>query len=152
MTLAPRIEVYTQLSCNRLRGDDRYHHTQTPALLLHSTDVRDTTISLYLALDPLGPPLYPRPVGRTLPGYYNVTFPTTANDISKWEEEDPRRLPSPRCLSNPAVQAGTARLQTIMTATMGLLSALTTGWWGKFSERHGRTTVLAISTFGMFMT
>ncbi|KAG6817670.1 hypothetical protein H0H87_005428 [Tephrocybe sp. NHM501043] len=35
---------------------------------------------------------------------------------------------------------------------MGLLSALTTGWWGHFGERHGRTKVLAIVTFGLFLT
>lgn len=34
---------------------------------------------------------------------------------------------------------------------MGLLSALTTGWWGRFGERHGRTKILAISTLGLFL-
>ncbi len=68
------------------------------------------------------------------------------------EEEDPRRLPSNQCMSDSAVQAGAARLQTIMTTTMGLLSALTTGWWGHFGERHGRTKVMAIATFGLFLT
>lgn len=34
---------------------------------------------------------------------------------------------------------------------MGLLSALTTGWWGHFGERHGRTKVLAIATLGLFL-
>ncbi len=50
------------------------------------------------------------------------------------------------------MQSGAARLQTIMTTTMGILSALTTGWWGHFGETHGRTRVLAVSTFGLFMT
>ena len=67
-------------------------------------------------------------------------------------EDDPRNLPSHRCMSDPAVQAGAARLQTIMTTTMGTLSALTTGWWGHFGERHGRTRVLAFSTLGLFLT
>lgn len=40
----------------------------------------------------------------------------------------------------------------IMTTTMGLLSALTTGWWGHFGERFGRTKVLAGSTLGLFLT
>jgi hypothetical protein len=55
-------------------------------------------------------------------------------------------------LGNPAVQAGAARLQAMMTTTMGFLSALTTGWWGRFGERHGRTKVLAGATFGLFLT
>jgi hypothetical protein len=67
-------------------------------------------------------------------------------------EDDPRTLPSQRCMSDPAVQAGAARLQTIMTTTMGTLSALTTGWWGHFGERHGRTRVLAFSSLGLFLT
>ncbi|EAU85612.2 hypothetical protein CC1G_06325 [Coprinopsis cinerea okayama7 len=40
----------------------------------------------------------------------------------------------------------------LFTTTMGLLSALTTGWWGRFGERYGRTKVLAIATFGLFWT
>jgi hypothetical protein len=35
---------------------------------------------------------------------------------------------------------------------MGFFSALSTGWWSHFGERHGRTAVLAISTFGLFIT
>lgn len=66
--------------------------------------------------------------------------------------DDPFELPAPRCSLDPAVQADAARIQTMFTTIMGLLSALTTGWWGDFSERHGRTRVLAFSTFGLFLT
>ena len=55
-------------------------------------------------------------------------------------------------MSNPAVQAGAATLQTIMTTIMGALSALTTSWWGSFGERYGRTRVIAITTLGLFLT
>ncbi|PCH42581.1 MFS general substrate transporter [Wolfiporia cocos MD-104 SS10] len=68
------------------------------------------------------------------------------------DEPDPRTLPSKRCLQDPAVQSGAARLQTIMTFTMGVLSALTTGWWGHFGEMHGRTRVLSAATLGLFLT
>ncbi|KAG6842326.1 hypothetical protein C0991_010615 [Blastosporella zonata] len=103
----------------------------------------------YFSLDPLGPPLHPHDLRSS-----NYTLVSGLFTISKHkdEEEDPRRLPSNRCLGDPAVQAGAARLQTMMTTTMGLLSALTTGWWGHFGERHGRTKVLAIVTFGLFLT
>ncbi|EKM57891.1 uncharacterized protein PHACADRAFT_251794 [Phanerochaete carnosa HHB-10118-sp] len=39
-----------------------------------------------------------------------------------------------------------------MTTTMGLLSAITTGWWGHFGEQYGRTRVLAAATLGLFLT
>jgi MFS family permease len=40
----------------------------------------------------------------------------------------------------------------VMTTTMGLLSVLTTGWWGHFGERYGRVKVLALSTLGLVLT
>ncbi|KAF8071918.1 major facilitator superfamily domain-containing protein [Lyophyllum atratum] len=150
MTLAPRIEVFTQLSCNKLHGHNRYNHTETTSFISITQAIPQESITpFYFTLDPLGPSLHPHHLHpNTSP---NVTFVSgmTADDN---QEEDPRRLPSARCLSDPAVQAGAARLQTIMTTTMGILSALTTGWWGHFGERHGRTKVLAIVTFGFFLT
>jgi MFS family permease len=165
MTLAPRVEVYTQLSCNRLHGGHKWNHTQTVPVeqqLLHT--------ALFTSLDGLGPHLHPAtlflspqqtrvvfqgnassgsPITITLPDS-DLDDDTDHRDSD--DTEDPRRIPSARCQSDPAVQAGAARLQTIMTTTMGLLSALTTGWWGHFGERHGRTRVLAIATLGLFLT
>ncbi|KAF9565265.1 MFS general substrate transporter [Agrocybe pediades] len=154
MTLAPRIEVFTQLSCNRLHGDHHWNHTQT-ALYPH-----ESTLSLYSSLDPLGPHLHssstPFPPSTVQYNSNSSTTPSSNEEDRDRKDsddtEDPRRIPSARCLGDPAVQAGAARLQTIMTTTMGFLSALTTGWWGHFGERHGRTRVLAISTFGLFLT
>ncbi|KAJ3506973.1 hypothetical protein NMY22_g17078 [Coprinellus aureogranulatus] len=40
----------------------------------------------------------------------------------------------------------------VAATTMGVLSLLTTGWWGAFSDRHGRTTILCISIFGSLIT
>ena len=142
MTLAPRIEIYTQLSCN-----NRYHHTEIPTSL-SNPNAQSNLPSFYFTLDPSGPQLHPH---STPALYHNLAFQDVPDPKTE-TEEDPRRLPSARCISDPAVQAGAARLQTIMTTTMGFLSALTTGWWGHFGERHGRTKVLAISTFGLLMT
>jgi len=147
MTLAPRIEVFTQLSCNALHQQ----HDQSYALSFLPTNSSispNADAPFYFSLDPLGPHLHP---GR--PQYASILLPpTTLVTSNDDDEEDPRRLPSKRCLGNPLVQAGAARLQAIMTTTMGLLSALTTGWWGNFGERHGRTKVLASATFGLFLT
>lgn len=35
--------------------------------------------------------------------------------------------------------------------SMGILSALTTGWWGSVSDRRGRKPVLIISLMGMVL-
>ncbi|KAH8093706.1 MFS general substrate transporter [Cristinia sonorae] len=121
MTLAPRVQVFTQLSCNAIYGHDVYDHTNLIAIPFIHT-----------------------------PSYHsNLTLPHSDGDD---DEPDPRAIPSHRCLSDPAVQAGAARIQTIMTTIGGLLSALTTGWWAHFGERHGRTRVLAAATLGLFLT
>jgi hypothetical protein len=157
MTVAPRIEVFTQLSCNQLHGHHEYNHTEAFAPF-QTTNVtyHNAAAPFYFSLDPLGPHIHPYHFNPTK--YQAFVVPLLPLKVPDWsnsggdEEEDPRRLPSPQCLGNPTVQAGAARLQTIMITTMGLLSALTTGWWGHFGERHGRTKVLAISTFGLFLT
>ena len=139
MTLAPRVQVFTQLSCDRLHGSHNWNHTQTS---LHPL----SHISLYSSIDPLGPHLHT-----------STLFPTPeiplifSSNITTYRDIEDRRSPSP-CRTDPAVQSGAARLQMMMTTTMGLLSAFTTGWWGHFGERHGRTRVLAVATFGLFMT
>lgn len=143
MTLAPRLEVYTQLACNNLYGRHEWDHTRHTSNF--SSDIAN--IPLYSSLDPLGPHLHPYSHFPE-PG---KTFVPNSNDDTD-DTEDPRRIPSAHCLSDPEVQASAARLQTMMTTTMGLLSALTTGYWGHFSERHGRTKVLALSTLGLFLT
>ena len=153
MTLAPRIEVFTQLSCNALHA--QHSAGQLPSLTFLPTNSShslwpNTDASFYFSLDALGPHLDP---GRRQ--YDSILLPSTvsaAGSDDDDDDEDPRRLPSNQCLGNPAVQAGAARLQAMMTVTMGFLSALTTGWWGHFGERHGRTKVLAGATFGLFLT
>ncbi|CAO1631547.1 unnamed protein product [Sympodiomycopsis kandeliae] len=58
---------------------------------------------------------------------------------------------SSACRTNPDVIAGSATLQLKVTMSMGLLSALTTGFWGGLSDRRGRTKVLGISLFGVLL-
>ncbi|KAF8905118.1 major facilitator superfamily domain-containing protein [Gymnopilus junonius] len=139
MTLAPRVEVYTQLSCNRLHGQHHWNHTTMPPTALNQLANSDLSpqllhASLYSSLDPLG------------------TSQEDQDGKDSDDTEDPRQIPSTRCQADAAVQAAAARLQTMMTTIMGLLSALTTGWWGHFGERHGRTRVLAVATLGLFLT
>jgi len=138
MTLASRVEVFTELSCRQLHHP--YNHTSTP-------DIRGIHASVHPQVDtfPTSVPLY-------LPSIPLAQSLGESEGDGVSEGDDPRVIPGEKCVSDPAVQAGAAKLQTIMTTTMGALSALTTGWWGHFGERYGRTRVLAISTLGLFLT
>lgn len=124
MTIAPRVQVFTQLSCNAVFG--------------HPSDYNHTNII------PAS--------GASTANSTNFTIPRIYNVMEDPEIEDPLREPSKRCLADPRVQAGAARLQTVMMVTMGILSAVTTGWWGRYGERHGRTRVLTAATFGLLLT
>ncbi|KAF4576704.1 hypothetical protein EYR36_004683 [Pleurotus pulmonarius] len=55
------------------------------------------------------------------------------------------------CAQDPDVQAAVAQLSAVLTATMGVLSCLTTAWWGSLSDRYGRTRVMGISLLGLLM-
>jgi hypothetical protein len=56
------------------------------------------------------------------------------------------------CFQDPAVQAAAAKIQTGLLVIMGILSALTSGSWGKWGSRVGRTRVFAISALGLAMS
>ncbi|OBZ72590.1 putative membrane protein C14C4.07 [Grifola frondosa] len=158
MTLAPRVQVFTQLSCNAIYGHDIYDHTGSnttltpdyPHFPFHVGLVGRQLEILDLDLPASGEgSVYVATQSRHL----NINhIDEEGDDDDDDDDDDPRLPPSKRCLQDSAVQAGAARIQTIMTVTMGTLSALTTGWWGHFGERHGRTRVLAAATFGLFLT
>ncbi|ETS63137.1 hypothetical protein PaG_02915 [Moesziomyces aphidis] len=63
----------------------------------------------------------------------------------------PRR-PSKACFASPEVQSSLATLQLRMTLSMGILAALTTGFWSNLSSRIGRLPVLRISMAGIVFT
>ncbi|KAG8905192.1 hypothetical protein FRB99_000557 [Tulasnella sp. 403] len=71
-----------------------------------------------------------------------------------WKNEDEAiaRLPKQDCFTDPDVQRKAAQLQTAVILTMGILSALTTGWWGAVGDRVGRTKVMALSLAGYLFT
>ncbi|KAI6125072.1 major facilitator superfamily domain-containing protein [Pisolithus croceorrhizus] len=141
MTLASRVEVFTELSCSQLR--DPYKHT--------FVSVDSSTLGLRSTYQPPGVQSQPS-ISLFFPPSSTVSLLKESKGDGVHEGDDPRVIPDNKCVSDPAVQARAARLQTIMTTIMGALSALTTGWWGHFGERHGRTRVLGIASFGLFMT
>ncbi|KAH9838659.1 MFS general substrate transporter [Rhodofomes roseus] len=149
MTIGPRVEVFTQLSCNAIYGHHSYNHTsENTNTILPTIYSRDPTHieSFIFALDGMSL------ASSILTHHRPITFVTQPDDDEDDDERDPRTLPSKRCSQDAAVQKGAARLQTIMTFTAGVLSALTTGWWGHFGEMRGRTKVLSAATLGLFLT
>ncbi|KAJ7154672.1 major facilitator superfamily domain-containing protein [Mycena filopes] len=51
-------------------------------------------------------------------------------------------LDVPPCSADPGVQAAVAKLTTALTLTAGVVAFFTVGWWGSFSDRHGRRRIL----------
>ena len=133
MTTAPRVQVYTQLACNAAYGQQPNEHS-------------DYILPPYL-LSPLVPTLE-HATFTSIP----VHFPHFSHSPEHTNSEDPRKILSQRCFSDPAVQAAAARLQTIVATIMGVLSVCTTSWWGHYGQKHGRTKVLAASTLGTLFT
>ncbi|KAI0030125.1 major facilitator superfamily domain-containing protein [Vararia minispora EC-137] len=138
MTLAPRVQVYTQLSCNALHRN--YNHTNNH---LESILFPASTDSIVRSYSPL-----------THVVDYSMPLPILFPDLPTAPQKSVRPIikdPSKACVGDPAVQAGAARLQTAVMVTMGILSALTTSFWGHWSEKNGRTKVLAGSSLGLFV-
>lgn len=131
MTTAPRVQVYTQLACNAVYGKPPPDHSN------------------YILSPHLSLPFVPATEHAIVTP---VHFPRSSHSTESTNSEEPRQVLSERCFSDPAVQAGAARLQTIMATTMGLLSVCTTAWWGHYGQKHGRTKVLAASTLGSLFT
>ncbi|KAF5389821.1 hypothetical protein D9757_003673 [Collybiopsis confluens] len=91
-----------------------------------------------------------RPDMADIPGLPSV-FDLTSYNEHHWQAQILTASAS-SCKSDPVVQAAVAKLATVMTASMGVLGCLTTGWWSSFSDRHGRTMALGISVFGVLLT
>ncbi|KAJ6516437.1 major facilitator superfamily-domain-containing protein [Mycena sanguinolenta] len=122
MTLSSRVEVFTQVSCTSLERRSFVPTSSSP----------------------------------DAPFYYDAPQPSWISFLSPLDNAalnhtDPNER-ARQCKSNAAVQSGAARIQTLFSITSGLLSALTTGWWGHMGERFGRTKILAIATFGWFLS
>ncbi|KAG9036214.1 hypothetical protein FRB95_009577 [Tulasnella sp. JGI-2019a] len=62
-------------------------------------------------------------------------------------------MPSPdrRCSSDPVILSAVAKLVTVQSLVLGILTCLTAGWWGQMSDRHGRKLILSISVVGLML-
>lgn len=74
----------------------------------------------------------------------NGTLPST---YTYAPEYDPQL-----CAKDPVVQEAVAQMNLAMAVTMGILTCLTTAWWGSLSDRFGRIRTLSFAVFGLLMT
>jgi hypothetical protein len=150
MTLAPRVQVYTQLSC---QANYRNLDSHPPASVVISSNSFESqsqsqpqyttnSRSLSLSSDSTASSISATSASPIL----NLSFVNT--NTSTYSSEAPHRDP---CASDPDVQAGAATLQTTYMLLMGIASVLSTSWWGHLGERHGRMRVLAFSTIGTLL-
>ncbi|PWN32552.1 MFS general substrate transporter [Meira miltonrushii] len=59
---------------------------------------------------------------------------------------------SMQCRQSDDVAAGYSSLALRITLAMGIVSAITTGFWGTLSDRRGRTIPLRLTTFGILVS
>ncbi|KAH7341322.1 hypothetical protein B0J17DRAFT_646103 [Rhizoctonia solani] len=141
MTLAPRVEVFTQIACDQLRIEaDRAY---APASLRNDSSHHGFSIGLDMQS-----PLWVVASQPSLPGRTHLA---TVAHVGNDNNAIPASLPmsSDACRVDPAVQQGAAKLQTLILTIAGALSAVTSGLWGQFGDKHGRTGVIAITIFAM---
>ena len=150
MILPPKIEIYTQLVCRSIPADRS--GTTLPAPLGDFPD---------LALPP--PALPPRHshANQSILLHFQPTSTVFPTALDKVEDDTWAR----QCRRSPAVQKGVASLvsnhrnklseigltmlqATSLTLVMGVLSVITTGYWGSLSDRWGRRTIIALALAG----
>ncbi|RDB23050.1 putative membrane protein C14C4.07 [Hypsizygus marmoreus] len=134
-TMAPRIEIYTLLACS----------VHKPDIFRHSLPSLNGTSGL-----PLPGISAVTPGSKFISLQFNTTMPFILPMSGLKNNTEPGK--PTLCASDPVVQAAVAKLTAVMAASMGILSCVTTGWWGAFSDRHGRTRVMGLSIVGLLIT
>ncbi|KAJ7484398.1 major facilitator superfamily domain-containing protein [Mycena latifolia] len=127
-TAAPQIELYTTLAC-------RVHHK--PGFESEALTNIDTSLL------PRGLPSFPSSFSVVVDNVVQSTF---------FKRLPVEVLDSNPCASEPAVQATVATLTTVIKTVTGILTLATVGWWGSFSDRHGRKRMMGISAVGQVIS
>lgn len=147
MIIPSKIEIYTQLVCRSIPSD-RSGTTLPPPVLDFPGRKPLPTL-----------PLPPRSSRR--PGVGKFLIQRNEFDALGLDDEEGDTW-AKQCRKSAVVQKGVARLvrnpsaqlaadsaqATILTLVMGVLSALTTAYWGAVSDRWGRRPILALALLG----
>ncbi|KAG9010331.1 hypothetical protein FRB90_007816 [Tulasnella sp. 427] len=141
-TMAPRAEIYIKLAC-------AYHRPE------------------YYEIPIIRPPSAPAIVNiEATPAFHHNSFggpsagiePGYSGEISLNFSSAPTKpainIPSgkTKCNSDPVVLAEVAKLTTVTTLIVGILTCLTTGWWGQLSDRRGRKFVMGFCILGLLIS
>ncbi|KAG9318828.1 major facilitator superfamily domain-containing protein [Chiua virens] len=137
--MAPAVALFTDLACHVHKPEYVINHAQHSASFLSAdTLVKASTI---------GPIPQTSDGDKTVDGIVSVYLPdslyTASLDLTQIDEE--------KCASDPVVQAAAAKILAVVSTTVGILSCLTTGWWGSMSDFYGRRIVLFVSALGVLM-
>ncbi|CAE6411238.1 unnamed protein product [Rhizoctonia solani] len=125
ITLAPRVEVFTQIVCSELRVDsDRMSGNHSSANYGFSNGLDQSLFLEMATVAHLG-----------------------MDQVSQSLASSSPPLSYDTCRTDPAVQQGAAKLQTLVLTLAGILNALTSGFWGQFGDKHGRRIVISVSIF-----
>lgn len=163
--MSPRIELYTQLVCESVLGVDTLNDTLAlgaefstaarwngtePFTSNQQLEAHQDSASIWATSPELSAQLALHPLAPLAPGPVVFLSSPRPDPESSMPHEPPR--PTKECRTNPVVQSAVAQLQLRMVLAMGVLSALTTGWWGGLSDRKGRTLVLRMAVLGLMTT
>ncbi|BGP51690.1 hypothetical protein JCM10450v2_007640 [Rhodotorula kratochvilovae] len=149
MILAPKLEIYTQLIC-RAMPIEKSRVTAPPPIF----DVQPGGGS---AESPIAGAPIAVPGNGTTAAKGRLVFEWSAHSATA-DEGGKAGAPakdgdswSLQCQKSAPVQSAVAQLALVLSLMMGILSSLTTGWWGAFSDRRGRKPVLLLALFGTVM-
>ncbi|KII88321.1 hypothetical protein PLICRDRAFT_41492 [Plicaturopsis crispa FD-325 SS-3] len=152
-TMAPRIEIYTMLACSVHKPEYTAHLDLRYLGIPGSTSNSAHAPSYDIALGSLQDQSIA--AVDVLSSTWDVLPPVDRRTLVEFVEphnETSRKEAHKSCSSDPDVQAAVAKLSTAMTTTMGIISCLTTSWWGSLSDRVGRTRVMGLCILGLLVS
>ncbi|KZV80279.1 MFS general substrate transporter [Exidia glandulosa HHB12029] len=135
MQLPAQIDVLTRMAC-RVHRPDIAIELGLP--LLNAPGPQSITPSAY----------HPIALSDILPAFTQLSFDVSAVKSSN-DSAPEERTPAQLCAKDPTVKKAVASMLTVLTSTGGILTMITTGWWGQRSDMWGRTTVLAVAVVAM---
>ncbi|KAG8705610.1 hypothetical protein FRC08_001574 [Ceratobasidium sp. 394] len=123
-TIAPRTELFIKFACDELRPEYRVDALQW------NSAANNTSASSEVAIP--------------------ITYVSQPQEKTRFEAT--LLHPDKRCIQDKEVHRAAAKLSAAITSAQGMLSVLTTGWWTQYSDRVGRTRILAISAAAVLIT